>query len=245
MGSYSSSRAGIARRDWGKYFQDLSGAPAAFGSDFLALDLSSQEFRSPYEEPDPRVWLLAPAAVPSRSSYDVFGLEGRPTRLAGMPAKIFGLDPPPIEGAPPTITDAGDPALMVQGKRYLAKIQLTGLESTFGSKGAVRGKLEGLGFAQVVVYDKNQALPPYFPDRTRFQRGDTYWAEGTWSRSTAQLDRPGEIKEAWAIGAEGSSGGPPQSSGVFLVAAIAGIVSMVVGSYSVGFQHGLHHKGRR
>jgi hypothetical protein len=120
MSIYSTSRAGIAKRNWGRHFQGISQAPASFGGDFAGLDVSYpsptlSDTRAPFEEPDKRVFLIEPAAVPSRPDYDVFG-------------------------AP--------------------------------------------------------------------------------------------------------EAAPTQSSGVFLVAAIAGIVSMVVGSYSVGFQHGLHHKKR-
>jgi len=95
MSHYSTSRAGVARRDWGQYFQGVSTGPATFGmDDFSAFDLSIKNFRAPFEEPDPRVHLVQPAAVPSRPTYDVFGApEAAPTQSSGvfLVAAIAGI----------------------------------------------------------------------------------------------------------------------------------------------------------
>jgi hypothetical protein len=89
--------------NWSAHFTRISSTPqaasASFGSDFAALDLSGRsDFRAPFEEPDPRVHLLPPAAVPTRPDYDVFGVENPPESsklsliavLAGIASMILG-----------------------------------------------------------------------------------------------------------------------------------------------------------
>lgn len=78
MSIHSTSRAGISKAKWAKRFQELSASSASFGGDFSALVYASpvaSDTRMPFQEPDPRVFLLPPAAVPSRPTYDVFGDE--------------------------------------------------------------------------------------------------------------------------------------------------------------------------
>jgi hypothetical protein len=79
MSIHSTSRAGLSKSKWQKRFQEYSAqGSAAFGSDFSALVYASpvaSDTRIPFQEPDPRVFLLPPAAVPSRPTYDVFGDE--------------------------------------------------------------------------------------------------------------------------------------------------------------------------
>jgi hypothetical protein len=61
--------------NWAEHFQAVSrgASTATFGSLDHAPPIG--DFRAPYEEPDPRIFLLNEAAVPSRTSYDVFGLD--------------------------------------------------------------------------------------------------------------------------------------------------------------------------
>jgi hypothetical protein len=104
MGFYDTSRAGIAKRNWGKHFQCVSSSRSAtFGSDLSNFtegnftrvpgDLSGKsDTRAPFYEPDPRVFLLPPAAVPSRPDYDVFGVEAPKTVSVGtVLTTLFGI----------------------------------------------------------------------------------------------------------------------------------------------------------
>jgi hypothetical protein len=65
------------KTNWAEHFQNVSrgGSPASFG--IMEPFPVATDFRpSPFSEPDPRVYLLEPAAVwPSRPTYDVFGLD--------------------------------------------------------------------------------------------------------------------------------------------------------------------------
>jgi hypothetical protein len=82
-----------------------------------------------------------------------------------------------------------------QGKKYAAKVQLTGLEATFGSAGAVKSKLEAAGFSGVIV----QAKPPAsLPGEAPFSDGDTYWALGTWDKPSTTKALPSQVKNVWS-----------------------------------------------
>ena len=69
----------MSKHDWASEFRAISeqGETAAFGADFGGLNLNPRatlsDFRPPFSEPDPRVFLMENAAVPSRPNYDVFG----------------------------------------------------------------------------------------------------------------------------------------------------------------------------
>jgi hypothetical protein len=104
MGFYDTSRAGIAKRNWGSHFQEVSASrrQASFGSDLSNFtegnftrvpgDLSGKsDTRAPFYEPDPRVFLLPPAAVPSRPDYDVFGTETPKSSAMPIVAAIAGV----------------------------------------------------------------------------------------------------------------------------------------------------------
>jgi hypothetical protein len=89
--------------------------------------------------------------------------------------------------------DAG--VTLQSGKKYAAKVQLTGLESTFGTAGAVKSKLEAAGFSGVIV----QSTPPAaLPGETPFVDGDTYWALGTWSKPSTVKPLPIQVKAVWS-----------------------------------------------
>jgi hypothetical protein len=64
------------KTNWAEHFQNVSrgGSPASFG--ILEPPPVATDFRpNPFAEPDPRIYLLEPAVVPSRPAYDVFGLD--------------------------------------------------------------------------------------------------------------------------------------------------------------------------
>jgi hypothetical protein len=80
---------------------------------------------------------------------------------------------------------------------YLAKIQLTGLESLLGDPKAVAGKLTEMGFTGVSVVNKNP--PPLFPDQAPYKDGSTFWASGTSGPKAESLTLPNQIKKVWVV----------------------------------------------
>jgi hypothetical protein len=103
------------------------------------------------------------------------------------------------DAAPRELT--GAQIAVSHGATYYAKIQLTGMESMFGSASAVKGKLEGAGFTSVVVYDDVTKVPPIFPDRGKYSDGSTYWASGVYSGPATTKAMPSEVKRVWVVDA--------------------------------------------
>lgn len=123
-------------------------------------------------------------------------LQGVPLAYEAVGDTLARDEPVITTGAVTAAVDGAD-VVMVHNRRYLAKICLTGLEATFGSSGQVESRLNRIGFANVVVYERNP--PPYFPDRTPYPHGVTYWAEGDWFGPDERFARPNEITQAWMV----------------------------------------------
>jgi hypothetical protein len=120
--------------------------------------------------------------------------------------------PPSKVGIPGLAVIPRGPGVYLQtGWQYLAKLRLTGLEQAFGSAGAVKSKLEGLGFKDVTVWASNPAW--YFPDRTPFPSGATYWAQGVYTRPAGVVARPSQIEIAWVNPGMPADPPPPNVSG--------------------------------
>ena len=119
----------------------------------------------------------------------------------GTPAPELPLPPPPpVPGQPLGPLELEGPTLQLIPKAsYLAKIHLTGLQSLFGTAGAVKSKLAELGFSPVSVW-QGEAVPDFFPDRVPEVDGSTYWAAGTYSsKPQDNLKRPGAVKRMWVL----------------------------------------------
>jgi hypothetical protein len=92
-----------------------------------------------------------------------------------------------------TVVHSGDK--LEPGRTYYAKIQLTGLESVFGSEKDVAAKLGGAGFGGVLV----QKTPiDEVPDRQPFKTGTTYWARGVWNGGERAAAWPSQVKAVWS-----------------------------------------------
>jgi hypothetical protein len=128
------------------------------------------------------------------------------------------------------------PIALVPGQRYLAKLQLTGLEAMFATTGAVRDKLATLGFHDVSVWNSNP--PARFPDRSSYPDGSTFWAQGTYAGPPQQRIVPRQVKRVW-IDTAPTRGAPSvaQTSrvpGIRLPTAPSGIaVAAVLGALGV------------
>jgi hypothetical protein len=81
------------------------------------------------------------------------------------------------------------------GRTYYAKIQLTGLESAFGTEKDVAEKLGAAGFGGVLV----QKTPiDDVPDRAPFSAGTTYWGRGVWKGDARAAAWPSQVKAVWS-----------------------------------------------
>ncbi len=129
--------------------------------------------------------LLAREQPPPKLAPRPAGAPPAAPRPATVPAqaRILEVTAPEIALAPQT--------------RYLAKLQLTGLESTFGTASAVKDKLHEIGFNPVSVWSKDP--PEFFPDRMAFPSGSTYWALGDWQGPPESMKPPEQIKRAWVM----------------------------------------------
>lgn len=141
--------------------------------------LASQAQRAPLPPPLPTPG--TPGLPPVAQSVPAPASPGT-TQTPGQPPDFEPLDPGPYVN-------------LEHGQQYVAKIELTGLEAMFGSKGAVHDKLAELGFAGVLVWSRDP--PPYVPDRAPFPSGDTYWAQGWWGKPSGSVERPEQIRGAW------------------------------------------------
>lgn len=75
---------------------------------------------------------------------------------------------------------SGGRALLVQGGRYRARVQLSGLMALGATEAAVRARLESAGFGSVVV---------------RGEGSGRYQAAGTWTRGTTTAPLPEQITQ--------------------------------------------------
>lgn len=90
-----------------------------------------------------------------------------------------------------------NPALLIQGQRYKARLQLSGLQG-LAPRDTVKNTFQGLGFSNVVVYMNRGELPTGWPQAalTNADNGSR-WAEGTWNAPSQTVTRPPEIQNAW------------------------------------------------
>ena len=90
-----------------------------------------------------------------------------------------------------------NPVPLIQGRRYKARLELSGFES-LASREMVKGQFESLGFANVVVYMTPNELPPGWPQQALANvTSRSRWAEGTWNRASQSIARPTQIQNAW------------------------------------------------
>jgi hypothetical protein len=127
--------------------------------------------------------------------------EPLPSRVPNTPA--FGRLPPvppypaPVPPSARILEITAPNVTVAPQTRYLAKIQLTGFESAFGTANAVKDKLHEIGFNPVTVYAKNP--PDIFPDRAEYDHGSTYWAVGDWQGPHESLPMPDQVKRVWVM----------------------------------------------
>lgn len=90
-----------------------------------------------------------------------------------------------------------DPALLIQGQRYKARLQLSGLEG-LASRDMVKNSFQELGFSNVVVYTNRNEVPPGWPQAALANADNgSRWAEGTWTATTQTVAKPRQIQNAW------------------------------------------------
>ena len=90
-----------------------------------------------------------------------------------------------------------NPAPLVQGQRYKARLELTGVQ-TYGSRAQIKANFEELGFANVTVYMTQNELPAGWPGLSLANvTGGSRWAEGTWNQASQAVPTPPQIQRAW------------------------------------------------
>jgi hypothetical protein len=90
-----------------------------------------------------------------------------------------------------------NPAPLVQGQRYKARLELSGLQA-YGSREQIKSTFEGLGFSNAVVYMTQSELPTGWPGLALSSvASGSRWAEGTWNKPSQAVTTPAQIKNAW------------------------------------------------
>lgn len=90
-----------------------------------------------------------------------------------------------------------NPAPLVQGQRYKARLELTGLQA-YGSRAKIKSTFEDLGFANATVYMTQAELPTGWPGLALANvTSGSRWAEGTWNQTSQSVATPPQIKNAW------------------------------------------------
>ena len=94
------------------------------------------------------------------------------------------------------------PALLTQGKRYRGRIQLSGMEAAFASRGAVESRFAELGFALVRALKPSEIRMDAASWPTQLVQDKGAWyVEGVWSRTSMTVKNPSQDKlvEAWEV----------------------------------------------
>ncbi len=145
------------------------------------------------------------ASVYEAKTGDAFvGVIPQDPRIAGLPQRIerrrvlrvtgrFGPSPSP--GA--SVAYLGNPLVLENGRRYRARIELTGMEASFATSSAVKSTFEKQGFSDVQVYKDSPAGWP--ADATAAPGKGTWFTEGTWGAGNVSVARPAQIAKAWAV----------------------------------------------
>jgi len=90
-----------------------------------------------------------------------------------------------------------NPAPLVQGQRYKARLELSGLEQ-LGGRDDIKKAFEGFGFSNVLIYMNQAELPPGFPPMALAGiDSGSRWAEGTWNQPSQTIPKPQQIQNAW------------------------------------------------
>ena len=90
-----------------------------------------------------------------------------------------------------------NPAPLMQGQRYKARLELTGLQA-YGSREQIKSTFEGLGFSNAVVYMTQSELPAGWPGLALANvTSGSRWAEGTWNQASQTVTTPAQIQRAW------------------------------------------------
>ncbi len=153
---------------------------------------------------------------------------------SAAPPWIAPDSPSPAPAPPPSPSPAPSPAggpqlveipvsahaFLESGVQYLALVQLTGLESIFGTKSAVESKLKDLGFVSVFVWTKDEAIPAYFPVRAPpTGNGTYYWVQGLNQGASGVQAWPSQIVRAWvnrgASATPSTSGSLSHAQGIY------------------------------
>jgi hypothetical protein len=109
--------------------------------------------------------------------------------------------PPQGPVAPAPIQFLGNPLVLQQGRRYQARLELSGL-SALASPDQVASKFAELGFSGVRVFPNKASLPATWPrETTNGDTANTRWAEGTFTRVNTSVARPDAVVQVWeAVG---------------------------------------------
>lgn len=90
-----------------------------------------------------------------------------------------------------------NPAPLVQGQRYKARLELSGLQA-YGSREQIKSTFQDLGFANATVYMNQNELPAGWPGLALANvTSGSRWAEGTWNQASQAVATPPQIQRAW------------------------------------------------
>lgn len=157
---------------------------------------SSIQVNRPPPPPPPPPRPPGPTPVPGSAEAIAAAVEAA---LGGAGASERGTPPPAgqAQGQVPAGAVLPNPAPLMQGRRYKARLELSGLES-LASRETVKNQFESLGFANVVVYMSANELPPGWPQLALANATSrSRWAEGTWNQPSQSISRPPQIQNAW------------------------------------------------
>lgn len=91
-----------------------------------------------------------------------------------------------------------NPAPLVQNTRYVARLELTGLDK-LGTRDQIRQMLESQGFQNVTVYMTEQEVPAGVFPAAALQNitGGSRWVVGMWGQASQSFQKPAQIQAAW------------------------------------------------
>jgi len=90
-----------------------------------------------------------------------------------------------------------NPAPLVQGQRYKARLELSGIQA-YGSRAQIKSTFEDLGFTNTTVYMSQAELPAGWPGLALANvTSNSRWAEGTWGQASQAVTTPPQIQRAW------------------------------------------------
>lgn len=138
-------------------------------------------------------------------SSSAFLFDVAPTTLDAPSSSPSPLPAPapvvsPSSASPSSLVLLGNPLVLAPGKKYRARLALTGMAAnpSLGTRERIASQFADLGFSNVQVFMDASELPPDWPAayRSPASAGATRWAQGT-SSGALSAPKPPEIDTAW------------------------------------------------